>query len=113
MLGTSNSQRRGQHLPKFDGGNNLGRDCAKEESDNVRTIHDGTVVNVNPHIQEHIPERQTYPMQEDLFTTLAALEHPTYARCYGKGTNVKRHVLLKFDVSKAHRHIKVAQENHK
>ena len=44
---------------------------AKEEKDKVRTIHDGTVVNVNPRIQEHIPERQTYPQQADLFTALA------------------------------------------
>ena len=62
--------------------------------DKLRTIHDATVNNVNPWIQYHLTERTTAPTLHDLLHVL----------CICDTNNL---VLLKLDVTKAHRRIKV------
>ena len=73
---------------------------AREEKDKVRTIHDGTVNHVNPWIQKNIPEKTTAPRPADLLLASKSLEDIRIA-----------FALLKTDVKKAHRRIKLAKKD--
>ena len=66
--------------------------------DKLRTIHDGTINEVNPWIQRHQPQRTTAPGLPDLLTALRL-------------TRRQRRLLLKLDASKAHRRIKVLRKD--
>jgi hypothetical protein len=113
--------------------------AAKDEGAKVRTIHDGTVVGVNPAIQAHTPQKTLVPHIPDLMHALAVMEHeheldgaprpsdppiwPASAARSGGAPGVRRTAtaapltpplpdmqtttLLKLDVTKAHRRIKI------
>ena len=80
----------------------LGGLGAKDEGDKVRTIHDGTVNNVNPWIQHHMHQKTTVPLPTDLLYTLALAAQD----------GIKL-TTLKTDVSKAHRRVKLLRKDWK
>ena len=76
---------------------------AKDEGDKVRTIHDGTVVQVNRWIRMNTPERQLMPTVADGQRAIAILEEDTGERI----------TQLRGDASKAHRRTKVLRKDWK
>ena len=72
---------------------------AREERDKIRTIHDGTVNFVNGWIQRNIPEKTTAPRPADLIMAAKTL----------LGMNIG-FTILKTDISKAHRRIKIEKK---
>ena len=75
---------------------------AKDEKDKVRTVHDGTVNGVNKWIQMNIPGKTTAPRVADLLLAARSLE----------AQNIP-FAMLKTDVKKAHRRIKVQKKDWK
>ena len=80
---------------------------AVEELDKVRTIYDGSVGHQNDHIRKHTVERTTSPTVADLTAALHWLHWLHGGHKEGQGTFGPDLVLLKADVSKAHRRIKI------
>ena len=68
--------------------------------DKLRTIHDATVNMVNQWIQQHLHEKTTAPTLHDLLTALHIL-------------NDQNVTLLKLDITKAHRRIKIRRRDWK
>jgi len=110
---------------------------AIQEADKIRTIFDGSIGNQNSHIRANTEERTTCPTVLDCTTAIfwlhkAAKTTPTDAHGSEKGSNRctdalgsdntsmnewiepspnSRWTLLKADVSKAHRRVKVRRED--
>ena len=88
---------------------------AVEESDKVRTIFDGTVIFVNEWIRRLCREKTTAPTLAD------ALQALHWLTSFGQGALAnssdkplpQRYVLLKADVSKAHRRVKIQRKDWK
>jgi len=88
---------------------------AVEESDKIRTIFDGTVIFVNEWIRRLCREKTTAPTLADALQALHWLRH------FGQGPLAQsselpqpsRYVLLKADVSKAHRRVKIQRKDWK
>jgi hypothetical protein len=77
---------------------------AKVEGEKVRTIHDGTIIEVNKHIRHNSAEKTTSPTVADALHALKVVKDD------GSGDEI---VAVKADVTKAHRRIKVLQKDWK
>jgi hypothetical protein len=101
--------------------------AAIDEGDKVRTVHDGTIINVNPWIQRNTLCKTTSPgLQDLLWARIRALqflrskktrknitvERPPATSGADKGPQTKV-TFFKADVTKAHRRIKVQRKDWK
>jgi hypothetical protein len=88
---------------------------AKDEGDKVRTIHDGTANHVNEHIRRNSTEKTTAPGLQDLIycIQLTQSEDETAATGAEQCSDQNDLILIKADVTKAHRRIKVQHKDWK
>ena len=98
-----------------------------DEGDKVRTVHDGTIVNVNPWIQRNTPCKTTSPGLHDLlWARIRALQFLRTKKSRRQITEIRpaathgadngkkiRVTFFKADVTKAHRRIKVRRKDWK
>jgi hypothetical protein len=83
---------------------------AREEFDKVRTIHDGTVNNVNTHIRANSAEKTTAPGVADVLHSLLSNRTNMSASSTDDPEDI---IMIKADITKAHRRIKVQQKDWK
>ena len=99
---------------------------AVEESDKIRTVFDGSIIFVNQWIQKNTTEKTTCPTVQDLLWALSCLRHGDSgpgltakdgleggAGASGPDAPPSDWTILKLDVSKAHRRIKVQRSSWK
>ena len=79
--------------------------AGKDEGNKVRTIQDGTKCGANPHIRHHTPQKTLVPHIPDLLHALAVISAEAVVTHYP--------MLLKMDITKAHRRIKVMRKDWK
>jgi hypothetical protein len=86
---------------------------AREEGDKVRTIHDGTIIKVNDHIRANSEEKTTAPGLQDVMHAIREW-HADNSPHLADGKDLSGSLtIMKSDVTKAHRRIKVQQKDWK
>ena len=97
--------------------------AAVEESDKVRTLYDGSVGGQNDHIRKNTEEKTTSPAVHDCLRALHWCRHaaadpgtpvaPEAAKHWPPPHKDEDYFILKADVTKAHRRIKVKRKDWK